>query len=79
MREQKKKPLKEEEFLSLQCSIARKVDLKNVDPASIIVFFEKAKEKTANVVQEMMLPVVVSNPLEEVTTSNQVSALEIDQ
>jgi HKD family nuclease len=73
MREQKKRLLsKNEEFLVLHSSKAREEDLKNVDPASIIVFFEKAKEKTNQDVQEMMLSVVCDPP--EVSTSDQVSA-----
>lgn len=71
MREHKQL-LSNEEFLILQCSIAREEDLKNVDPASIVVFFEKVKEKTDHEVQEMTLPVVSDPPT--VTKSDQVSA-----
>ncbi|KAM0867707.1 hypothetical protein ACQ4PT_041816 [Festuca glaucescens] len=74
MRDQMKQILyNNEEFLILQCSIAHDEDLKNVDPASVVVFFEKAKEKkTGHEVQEVTLPVVCNPP--DVTTSGQIIA-----
>jgi hypothetical protein len=75
MREQKQQlPSNTEKFLILQCSVAPEKDLKNVDPASVITFFEKAKAKeTDHEVQEMVMPVVCDQT--EVTTSSQVSAV----